>query len=112
MPGIVRSLANVTSKIGYGARFTSDQPPVCEEAANAMATGNSAPAAPSAHPDTKWQATRDISTLVARDDASLSPRFVVVSEGSCLTPWSLTVPTHRRINLLARPVLSGGIDSL
>jgi NADP-dependent 3-hydroxy acid dehydrogenase YdfG len=37
--------------------------------ANAMATGNSAPAAPSAHPDTQWQAARDISTLVARDDA-------------------------------------------
>jgi len=51
-----------------------------EEAANAMATGNSAPAAPSAHPDAKWQATRDISTLVASDDTSLSPRFVVVSE--------------------------------
>jgi hypothetical protein len=29
--------------------------------------------------DIEWQAARDISTLVARDDASLSPRFVVVS---------------------------------
>jgi hypothetical protein len=38
-------------------RQSSDQPPVREETANAMATGNSAPAAPSAHPDAQWQAT-------------------------------------------------------
>jgi hypothetical protein len=44
-----------------------------------MGTGNSAPAAPSAHPDTERQVTRDISTLVAGNDTGLSPRFVVVS---------------------------------
>src|ERR1700679_2696905 len=44
-----------------------------------MATGNSAPAAPSAHPDTEWQVARDISTLVAGNDTGLSPCFVVVS---------------------------------
>jgi hypothetical protein len=33
-------------------------------------------------------------------------------EGSYLTPWSLTVPTHRRINLLARPVVGGGSDGV
>jgi hypothetical protein len=30
-------------------------------------------------PEVNWQAARDISTLVARDDANLSPRLVVVS---------------------------------
>jgi hypothetical protein len=44
-----------------------------------MATGNSAPAAPSAHPNAQWHAARDISTLVAGNDTGLSPRFVVVS---------------------------------
>jgi hypothetical protein len=44
-------------------------------AANTGATGTSA------HPDAERQAARDISMLVARDDAGLSPRFVVVSFG-------------------------------
>jgi hypothetical protein len=48
-----------------------------------MATGNSAPAAPSAHPDAEWQVARDISTLVAGNDTGLSPCFGVVSSARC-----------------------------
>lgn len=57
---------------------------VREEAANAMA--NSAPAAPSAHLDTQWQATRDISALAARKDACLNPPLCRSLAGrSCLS---------------------------
>src|SRR5580692_330325 len=52
-----------------------------------MATGNSAPAAPSAHPDTEWQVARDISTLVAGNDTGLSPCFVVVSIFKRVAQW-------------------------
>jgi len=91
-------VADVYRKLGYRAaglagrkqqnaivdrrihRQSSDQPPVREEAANAMATGNCAPVARTAHPDTEWQVARDISTPLAGNDIGLSRRFVVVSQ--------------------------------
>jgi hypothetical protein len=62
-----------------------------------MATGNSAPAAPSAHPHAKWQATRDISTLVAGNDTGLRPRFVVVSETDPLERLQFTPVSVRTL---------------
>jgi hypothetical protein len=80
--------------------------------ANAMATGNSAPAAPSTHPDAEWQVARDISTLMARDDASLSPRFVVVSD-KVVVQWILLQITRASVTShQAMPVRPDGGENL
>jgi hypothetical protein len=52
---------------------SSSQPPVCEESANAMATGNSASALQVRTRTLNGKLRGDILTLVAGNDTGLSP---------------------------------------